>query len=153
VIDLRKLLIILLVVIAICLVLAAGWVYMMSRALNFNFPMSSEELMRVTSPEGTLDAVFLRSSAAAFDSFHYTIHIVPVKADANFNSPYVFYAHKVTNATISWSGNRTLQIEYDEANIVSFTNYAYPFGPKNFIYKVNITEIHRKNNSESIPAK
>ncbi len=46
--------------------------------------------------------------------------------------------------TLSWIGNQSLLIEYDEADIDYFTNYYHPYEPKDFSYKVNITEICRK---------
>jgi hypothetical protein len=113
--------------------------------------MEYEELTRITSPEKTLDAVLTRSSAGAMDSFHYNVYLVTPGVEVNDNSSYVFSATRATNLNISWNGNRSLLIEYDETRIDFFTNYYYPYiqTKGDISYMVNITEINRKSNSEN----
>jgi hypothetical protein len=92
------------------------------------FPLQYEEISRVTSPDGAVDAVMERSNCGAPCSFGYSVSVV-AKNGAAIRDPLqqVFIADDMVNAQIRWNEPHLLSVSYDKARIYSFSNVAYPF--------------------------
>jgi hypothetical protein len=93
------------------------------------FPEHRSEIARVTSPDGTVDAVMELTECGAPCSSGYAVTIVP-KGNAALRDPVqqVFIADDMVNAQIRWQEAHLLVISYDKAFIDDFRNVAYPFG-------------------------
>jgi hypothetical protein len=92
-------------------------------------PDHYQEIVRVTSPDGTVDAVMEMANCGAPCSVVYSVSIVP-RSGAGLRDPVrqVFIADDMVNAQIRWNEPHLLSIGYDKAFIDSFRNVAYPFG-------------------------
>ena len=87
-----------------------------------------EEIARVTSPDGAVDAVLEEGDCGAPCSLMYYVSIVPKgKRGGREFLQQVLTADDVVNARIRWSEPNLLDIAYDRALIDSFHNVAYPF--------------------------
>jgi hypothetical protein len=93
------------------------------------FPDHHTEIMRVTSPDGTVDAVAERIDCGALCSSNFAVSIVP-KGGAALSDPVqqVFIADDMVNAKIVWKESHLLEIAYDRAFIHSFRNVSNPLG-------------------------
>jgi hypothetical protein len=86
---------------------------------------SVQETMRVTSPDGKVDAIVTVSNSGAFGattSEGYQVHVTargaePEEADEQFR------ADHVRALRVYWKANRFLVIEYAEARIFQFSNF------------------------------
>ena len=88
-----------------------------------------EEIARITSPDGSVDAVMVNSDCGALCA---TITFVTVVAKGK-KAPddpgqYVFSADDTVNPRLLWKQSHLLEIAYDKAFINSFRNGCYPFG-------------------------
>ena len=90
-----------------------------------------EELSRVTSPDGRLDALFVRNGGGgAMDSFYYRVFVVPAGAPMPDVKNSVLNASDVDRLELDWIDSGNLAIRYREAKIHDFIDQAYPFEGK-----------------------
>ena len=107
------------------------------------FPVSREEINRITSPDGKVDAILVETDAGATTSYGYNVYIVP--KGGNFEVGYAaFIADHIKNLEIEWIKPKLLNISYDEARIFKFANIWQSRDADNFGYVVEL-----KLNSDS----
>ncbi len=118
--------------------------WLISLAANHIFPLALEEIARVPSPDGAVDAVMIRDNCGAPCPFGYTVFIVPKgkPAPSDFRRD-VFSADDMLDEKLSWKQPHLLSIAYNRALIHEFRNVAYPLGEygakeRNWHYKVEI---------------
>jgi hypothetical protein len=118
------------------------------------FPMEYEEILRVQSPDGKVDAVLMRGNAGAMSSFHYGLYIVPSwsqisNKDIN-NNRYkaVCNAERMEGEKIVWLKNKVLEIQYSKAQAFEFIDHISPL-PKDMHYEV---EIRKSSPTDNISA-
>lgn len=82
------------------------------------------EAMRVTSPDGKLDAVLVEdSSGGAVGGIFWYVYVVPKgKAAPKDATTRLFFADELTKGAISWSKPHLVEIHYDKASIMQFRN-------------------------------
>lgn len=86
-----------------------------------------KEVQRLTSPDGTVDAVVDDLSCGAPCGFAYALSIVRKGAPAAKDSlRQVFLADDVVNLQVRWREPHLLDVAYDRALILNFSNVAYP---------------------------
>jgi hypothetical protein len=92
------------------------------------FPEERTEVSRVTSPDGTVDAVAIRSDCGAPCSTNYSVFLVPrgTRIRGSSTQP-AFSADDVSGEHLAWSQPHLLEIGYNRAFIINFQNVAYPF--------------------------
>jgi hypothetical protein len=82
------------------------------------------EAMRVTSPDGKLDAILVEdNSGGALGGVFWYVYVVPkgnaVPRDAMKR---LFFADELTRGAISWAKPYLIEIHYDKASIMQFRN-------------------------------
>ena len=84
----------------------------------------SNEAMRVTSPDGELDAVLVEdSSGGALGGIFGNVYVLPKgKAAPKDATSRVFFADELTKGTIVWNKPHLIEIRYDKASIMQFSN-------------------------------
>ncbi len=102
-----------------------------------------EEVERLTSPDGTVDAVAEDISCGAPCGLGYAVSVVPKGAPPSKGSlRQVFHADDVVNLRLRWREPHLLVIGYDRALILDFSNVAYPLAqpgnPDSYHYGVEI---------------
>lgn len=91
------------------------------------FPEERTEVSRVTSPDGTVDAVAIRSDCGAPCSTNYSVFLVPKGTSIRGSSAQsTFSADDVSGEHLAWSQPHLLEIGYTRAFIINFQNVAYP---------------------------
>jgi hypothetical protein len=82
------------------------------------------EAMRVSSPDGKLDAVLVEdSSGGALGGVFWYVYVVPKgKAAPKGETTRLFFADELTKGTIVWSKPHLVEIHYDKASIMHFRN-------------------------------
>lgn len=92
------------------------------------FPEERTEVSRVTSPDGAVDAVAIRSDCGAPCSTNYSVFLVPKGTRIRGSSAQpAFSADDVSGEHLVWSQPHLLEIGYTRAFIINFQNVAYPF--------------------------
>lgn len=100
-------------------------------------PADGEEISRVKSPDGVVDAVTMRSNGSATVSYSYEVYIVP--SGANPSAGYeIFTADHTENMSLTWSRSKLLNIHYKHARIFRFTNFWEDQKVQNFNYVVEV---------------
>ena len=84
-----------------------------------------EETQRIKSPDGTLEAVIGTGGGGATTSTLTLIYIVKTNAKVSFEDRRgsVFGADHIKGLSIRWKNSRFLDIQFDEARIMDFSNY------------------------------
>jgi hypothetical protein len=107
-------------------------------------PLHLEEIGRVSSPDGRVDAVMIRDNCGPLCSFGYSVFLVPrgEAAPEDVNRA-IFQAYDMEREALSWKRERVLEIAYEKATISRFRNLSHPFGDfdrkeKNWQYRVEI---------------
>ena len=107
-------------------------------------PLHLEEIVRVSSPDGSLDAVMIRDNCGPLCSFGYSAFVVPrgEAAPKDLNRA-VFQAYDMMREMLTWKQERVLEIAYEKATISKFRNISHPFGEfdrkeKNWEYRLEI---------------
>ncbi len=97
----------------------------------------TEEVYRVTSPDGVVDAVMLRKNDGATVPYVYEVHVVPKgeKTDEDFRN---FVADHVSDLEIAWQAPKLLKISYAEARIFEFSNFWQSADVQDFKYVVEL---------------
>ena len=90
------------------------------------FPIIDSEVIRLTSPDGKLDAVMIGKHAGAMSTTRYMAYIIPKSHEVSKNDIAVFQGKRVLDEKFTWIDNQTLLIQYSKADIYHFQNYIYP---------------------------
>ncbi len=91
---------------------------------DYYFP--TQEIARVTSPDGKVDVVIVEQGGDATVSFSYDVYLVSKSAPIPERNNSVFKADKAQQGIrVRWLADRLLRIEYVKANIRHFTNFWY----------------------------
>ncbi len=113
--------------------------WLMQRGILF------EEVSRLSSPDGNVDAVLMSHDGGATTSLSYLLYIVPAgekmtKQDmkSKIYRP-VFDADHMEGRNIFWLHNKVLEIQYNKARIFSFRNHIRPL-KEDYSYVVEIRE-------------
>lgn len=86
------------------------------------------EAARITSPDGTVDAVMVGSGCGPLCSDTYLVTVVPKGGKAPTDAEkYAFSADDMVDAQLHWNQPHLLEIEYKKARINNFRNVDYPF--------------------------
>lgn len=103
---------------------------------------SNEELTRITSPDGLVDAVLVERNVHATVGFIYLVYVVPKGEPFPEPDWAIFNAMRAEDLTIEWMEHRHLGISYRKAEIYDFTNIVHPmkYDPDGPQYEVRITE-------------
>ena len=82
------------------------------------------EAMRVTSPDGKLDAVLVEdSSGGALGGVFWSVYVVPKGYAAPRDvMKRLFFADELTRGAIAWTKPYLIEIRYDKASIMQFRN-------------------------------
>jgi len=82
------------------------------------------ESVRVTSPDGRLDAVLIEdSSGGALGGVFWCLYVVPKdKAVPSDTTKQVFFADELTKVSVVWGNAHLIEIHYDKASIMHFRN-------------------------------
>jgi hypothetical protein len=80
--------------------------------------------MRVTSPDGKLDAVLVEdSSSGPLAGVFWYVYVVPKgKAAPKDSTTRLFFADELTKGVIVWNKPHLIEILYDKASIMQFRN-------------------------------
>jgi hypothetical protein len=107
------------------LVVPKVFLFLLNRVI---FPEQRTEVSRVTSPDGTADAVAIRTDCGAPCSTNYSVFLVPRGTRIRGSSAQpAFSADDVSGEHLAWSQPHLLEIGYTRAFIINFQNVAYPF--------------------------
>jgi len=91
------------------------------------FPEHREEVQRITSPDGTVDAVAENIDCGAPCGLAFAVSVVRKGARASKESArQIFLADDVVNLQLHWREPHLLDVAYDRALILEFRNVAYP---------------------------
>jgi hypothetical protein len=94
---------------------------------RFIFPEERTEVARVTSPDGAVDAVMVRTNCGAACSFGYHVYVVSKGYGApSDDAKSVFFADDMTDEKLVWLQPHLLEIVYGKALIYRFSNFCYP---------------------------
>jgi hypothetical protein len=113
--------------------LAAGAVLLMAWLLSgLVGEPSKDEVARVVSPSGNIDAVLFETNGGATTSFGYEVYVVAHGAQPS-GSPVVSLYGAVRNqhaygANLSWSSSDSLDIEYLSAKSAKVNTQSQPVG-------------------------
>jgi hypothetical protein len=93
------------------------------------FRVKRQEIARVGSPDGAVDAVMTLTDCGAPCSSAYTVYVVP-KGQKPPDAPGqdVFSAEDVVDGKLAWKEAHLLDISYSRALIDGFRNVTHPFG-------------------------
>ncbi len=102
------------------------------------FPVAQAEILRMNSPDGKLDAVYVQSGAGAMTSGNYLVYIVPKDHHPNKKKDdAVFWGKRTFDLDVSWEDDRKLLIQFSKSDIKHFQSYIYPL-PKDGMYRIDI---------------
>ncbi|GEM_PF-3005362 len=91
--------------------------------LGWFWEVGREEVSRVTSPDGLVDAVLVRVNAGAMSSDVYQLYIVPRGVKPREDIRYAnFVATGLREERLTWVKPYLLEIGYDRAHILYFAN-------------------------------
>lgn len=109
-------------------------------------PCEFNEVDRIKSTDGIVDAVHVRGNCGATTSFSENVFIVQngAKTPAPKERYQVFSADHVEGLKVKWREPRVLEIYYKEARIFQFTNFWHSKDVQNFSYVVEIRLIREK---------
>jgi hypothetical protein len=127
--------------IGIAITILAPWT--LRRLGGIIFPIPRQEVARVTSPDGTVDAVMVVLGCGPTCSDTYLATVVPKGAKAPVEiQQFNFSADDLTDAHLQWQQPHLVEIAYNRALINQFRNISYPFAkfgaPETWDYKVEI---------------
>jgi len=103
-------------------------------------PCAYDEIDRIKSPDGMVDAVHVRGNCGATTPFSENIFIVQngAKTPVPKDRYQFFIADYVEGLKLKWRGSKVLEIYYTEARIFHFTNFWHSKDVQNFTYVVEI---------------
>ena len=92
-----------------------------------DFTWEYEEINRITSPDGVVDAVWVRGSGGATTGFIYSLYLVPKGLKFNRDDPAFkrdsFSVEYSADLNFVWREPKLLEIRFRQARIVHFSNY------------------------------
>ena len=102
---------------------------MLMRALGRSvLPGGREEIARVTSPDGMVDAVMVEENCGALCSYTYSVSVVPKgEKGSDGAARSVLVAEDMAAERVYWKQPHLLEITYAHALIRNFCNVCYPF--------------------------
>lgn len=107
------------------------------------FPERRTQVERLTSPDGTVDAIVEQIDCGAPCSSAYAVSIVPKGSSGPRDAAQrVVLADNTVNFQARWKEDHLLEIAYDKAFIHNFQNVTYPLGrpgkPGSWQYAVEV---------------
>lgn len=102
---------------------------LVSGCINIAGEWHYQEIERVKSPDGIVDAVLVRGSDGATTGFDFSVFIVPSGTPFDEKSKLfnqeetLFSADHLENFKLVWKESKFLEIRYDKARIFKFKNY------------------------------
>jgi hypothetical protein len=119
-----------------------------SKDLMLSFAISSgvqeNEVTRLNSSDGRIDAVIISRNAGAMSSMQYYLYVVPRRQKPDDKDSIVFGGEKLKDLKISWAGDRKLFIQYTAVYsdpkpiIYAFKNQIQPFsGEADYLVEIN----------------
>jgi len=117
---------------------------LIGRSADRLFRLDQEEIARVTSPDGVVDAVMIRDNCGAVCPYGYSVFVVPKAQPAPSDlKQSAFSADDMVGERLAWKQPHLLSIGYDKALIYRFHNVSYPLGEfharqNNWDYKVEV---------------
>ena len=110
-------------------------------------PCSYNEVVRIKSPDGKVEAVHIRGNCGATTSFTENIFIVPAgeKTPKPKDDYQRFLADHVDGLELEWREPKVLEIKYNVARIFKFTNFWQSQKVDHFRYVVEIRLVPSKN--------
>ena len=132
----EKMIAVFLITFALCLVSSCG---------NFIIgEQGFEEIARVKSPDGIVDAILIENNGGATTSYGYSVFIVPSGMKFDKESPMfksereLFTADHPKGLQLEWSKPKFLEIKYDKARIFGFRNSWHSQEVQNYQYTVEL---------------
>src|SRR5262249_51464804 len=98
---------------------------------------ASEEVARIRSPDGVVEAILTRSDYGATVDYVYKLYVAPA-GTAKIPEEPVLVADHVAEPRVEWPMPRFLRFSYREARIFNFTNFWQSRDVQNFLYIVEI---------------
>jgi hypothetical protein len=104
----------------------------------------SEEIQRVKSPDGIVDAVLVRGSTGATTGFNVAVFLVPSgtrfdeKAPAFESDRSLFRADHYDRLQLIWQKPKFLEIRFAKARIFQFSNFWHSPDVQNYSYVVEV---------------
>ena len=110
---------------------------------SFVDPCVDDEIQRLPSPDGKVDAVIIKRNCGATTSFAYLLFIVPSGDKISGSTSPIFEADHLKNEDLFWKEPKFLNIVYEQARIFHFSNFWHSKEIDNFEYVVEIRETPR----------
>lgn len=102
--------------------------------------IDEQEIERIESPDGKVDAVLIVKNGGATTSLTYEVFIVPRGGVVRKKSLPVFIADKVINLRAKWLRAKLIEISYTDARIFKYKNFWQHRDVEQFKYEVKIIE-------------
>ena len=106
-------------------------------ASTYGCGASDEEVKRIPSPDGVVEAVIVLVHGGATVALFHDVYIVP-KGARTQEEHRILKADRVDNLRVVWAEVRQLSLCFDHARIFNFTNFWHSRDVQNFNYVVNI---------------
>jgi hypothetical protein len=103
-----------------------------------------EEIGRVKSPDGVVDAVLVRGNGGATTSFTYSVFLVPAGTSFNETAPVFepdfakFLADHQVGLELVWRRPKFLEIRFAKARIFRFSNFWHSREVQDYRYIVEL---------------
>ncbi len=103
-----------------------------------------EEIQRVKSPDGIVDAVLVRGAGGATTGFSFSVFLVPSGTSFNEKAPAfekdraVFSEDHHDGLQLVWQKPKFLEIRFAKARIFHFTNFWHSPDVQNYTYVVEV---------------
>jgi len=94
-------------------------------------------MWRISSPDGRVEAVWIKVDGGATVDFSYNLFVVPVGGKPK-NGTQILVADRVKNLTVKWREPKRLEVIYDAARIFNFFNFWHDRDLDNYGYIVEI---------------
>ena len=117
---------------------------LVSGCINIAGEWHYQEIERVKSPDGIVDAVLVRGGGGATTGFVFSVFIVPSgmpfdeKSELFNQEDALFSAEHLENLKLMWKEPKFLEIRYDKARIFKFKNYWRKEQVQDYKYVVEI---------------
>lgn len=115
-----------------------------SACLNLGGVWEYEEIERVSSPDGVVDAVLVRGDGGATTSFSYSVFLVPAATSFDQTAPLfehdrgLFVADHQEGLELVWRKPKFLEIRFAKARIFQFSNFWHSREVDDFRYTVEV---------------
>src|SRR5437879_8009429 len=112
-------------------------IILMWSLLLWGCSVARQEVKRVRSPDGRVEAVLIQTNAGATTGFGFEVFLVPTGANPKTGSE-LFRADRVVNLDLHWRESMVLEIAYDQGRIFHFSNFWNSADLDNFRYVVEV---------------